>query len=72
MVKKTVGICSDDIFGTYFDMLVGIIAFITAWIYNVVPGKMGLNYYVCTGEDPGPYKYLGKKVNKQLKTSINI
>ena len=26
-----------------------------------VPGKMGLNYYICTGEDPLPYDYLGGK-----------
>ena len=63
VVKKTVGICSDDIFGFYFDMLVGIIAFITAFTYNVVPGKMGLNYYICTGEDPELFKTLGKKVS---------
>ena len=61
MVKKTVGICNDELFGTYFDMLVGIVASSTALIYNWVPGKMGLNYYICTGQDPDLYEYLGKK-----------
>ena len=61
MVKKTVGICNDELFGTYFDMLVGIVASSTALIYNWVPGKMGLNYYICTGQDPDLYAYLGKK-----------
>ena len=26
-----------------------------------VPGKYGLNYYICTGEDPEPYMNLGGK-----------
>jgi len=29
-----------------------------------VPGKMGLNYYICIGEDPKPYSYLGGKVRR--------
>ena len=61
MVKKTVGICNDDLFGTYFDMLVCLFSTTTAFIYNWVPGKMGLNYYICTGENPEPFNQLGKK-----------
>ena len=33
---------------------------------------MGLNYYMCTGEDPKPYIYLGNKVNSSLHTSPAI
>ena len=61
VVKKTVGICNDDLFGTYFDMLVCLFSTSTAFIYNWVPGKMGLNYYICTGENPEPFNQLGKK-----------
>ena len=61
VVKKTVGICNDELFGTYFDTLIFIASTSTALIYNWVPGKMGLNYYICTGQDPDLYNNLRKK-----------
>ena len=33
-----------------------------ATLNNVVPGKFGINYYMCTGEDSSDYDLLKKKV----------
>ena len=34
----------------------------SAFLNNLVPGKFGINYYMCTGQDPSDYDFLGKKV----------
>ena len=34
-----------------------------AWINNAVPGRFGINYYMCTGEDPRDYDFLAPKVS---------
>ena len=34
-----------------------------AWINNAVPGRFGINYYMCTGEDPRDYDFLVPKVS---------
>ena len=28
----------------------------------MVPGRMSLNYFMCTGEDPADYQYMESKV----------
>ena len=35
-----------------------------ATLNNVVPGKFGINYYMCTGEDSSDYDLLEKKASK--------
>ena len=37
-----------------------------------VPGKMGLNYYICTGEDPEPYSDLGTVFENHPKCRILV
>ena len=62
IVYKSVGIFHDDFFGCFLHLLTFIFCLVAAFIKVYVPGKMGLNYYICTGENPEPYNYLGKKV----------
>ena len=33
-----------------------------ALINNMVPGKFGINFYMCMGQDPTNYDFLGKKM----------
>ena len=62
IVYKSVGVFHDDFFGCFLHLLSFIFCLVAAFIKVYVPGKMGLNYYICTGENPEPYNYLGKKV----------
>ena len=54
--------CNDQFFNTFINILAFVTSFIIAYLNNEVPGKMGINYYMCTGEDPRDFKYLGSKV----------
>ena len=54
--------CNDQFFNTFLSILSFLTSFIIAFLNNEVPGKMGINYYMCTGEDPRDFKYLGSKV----------
>ena len=54
-------ICRDELFGLYLHLLSFIVSFLVAYSFLALPGNMGLNYYICTGEDPEPYSYLGNK-----------
>ena len=59
---------NDKFFKIFINICIPSASFILALINNVVPGKFGINYYMCSGEDPRNYEYLGKKViyiNKQ-------
>ena len=62
IVYKSVAICHDDIFGIFIFLQSLVFSFAASFVNIDVPGKMGLNYYMCTGEDPKPYSYQGKKV----------
>ena len=62
IVYKSVGVFHDDIFGLFLHMLSFVFAFVAAFTNNYVPGKMGLNYYICAGQDPEAYSSLNKKV----------
>ena len=54
-------ICQDDLFGLFLHLLSFFFCFCVTYLKMAVPGKMGLNYYICTGENPEPYSYLGGK-----------
>ena len=54
--------CNDQFFNIFLNILAFIVSFIIAFLNNEVPGKMGINYYMCTGEDPRDFKDLGSKV----------
>ena len=66
IVYKSVGVFHDDFCGLYFHLISAFLASVASFVNSYVPGKMGLNYYICTGEDPEPYSYLGKKVFDHL------
>ena len=70
IVYKSVGVFHDDIFGWFLHLLSLVFCFVAAFIKVYVPGKMGLNYYICTGEDPEPYSYLRSKVSSFQKEQI--
>ena len=43
--------------------------FMLAVTFMIIPGKKGINFYMCTGEDPNNDDYAFKKVRKtRLKT----
>ena len=65
--------CNDQFFNIFLNILAFILSFIIGFLNNEVPGKMGINYYMCTGEDPRDFKDLGSKVkyNSQLKISFS-
>ena len=62
MKKMNVLGCNDQFFNTFLSILSFITSCTIAFLNNEVPGKMGINYYMCTGEDPRDFKYLGSKV----------
>ena len=37
-------------------------SFSIGFLHNMVPGRMSLNYFMCTGEDPADYQYMESKV----------
>ena len=59
--------CSDEFFNVFLNMEVFWIIFTLALLNNIVPGKMGVNYYICTGEDPSFYQDLGSKVTSRVQ-----
>lgn len=63
--------CSDEFFNIFLNMEVFWITFTLALLNNIVPGKMGINYYICTGEDPEFYQALGSKV-LMIPTPIHV
>ena len=58
---KSVAICHDDIFGFFLYCQSLLFCLLVTYLKMSVPGKYGLNYYICTGEDPEPYMNLGGK-----------
>ena len=53
---------NEQFFKFFFNILIPSVSFMLATLNNVVPGKFGINYYMCTGEDPSDYDILKKKV----------
>ena len=45
-------------------MSVGIWSLLYGITFMIIPGKLGINYYMCTGEDPRSDYYSTKKVSK--------
>ena len=72
MKKMNVLGCNDQFFNTFLSILSFITSCIIAFLNNEVPGKMGINYYMCTGEDPRDFKYLGSKVTVSHYQTKNL
>ena len=72
MKKMNVLGCNDQFFNTFLSILSFITSCIIAFLNNEVPGKMGINYYMCTGEDPRDFKYLGSKVTVSNYQTNNL
>ena len=58
--------CNDQFFNLFVNLFVFLTSFIVALINNEVPGRMSLNYLMCTGENPKRYEHLPKKVGLNL------
>ena len=55
--------CNDQFFNVFLNSCVFLTSFIMALSNNEVPGRMSLNYYICTGEDPRDYEEIQPKVS---------
>ena len=72
--------CNDQFFNIFLNVWVFGVSFTMALLNNVVPGKMSLNFYICTGEDPKDYEDIRPKAsifhtftyNIHLSISMNI
>ena len=54
--------CNDKFFNVFINTFVFIASSSIAFLHNMVPGRMSLNYFMCTGEDPADYQYMESKV----------
>ena len=64
MKKFNVLGCNDQFFKRFLNVLIFNASFGIGLLNNAVPGKFGINYYICTGEDPQKYDFLEPKVSK--------
>ena len=55
--------CNDQFFNFYLNVCVFCTSFTMALLNNEVPGRMSLNYYICTGEDPRDYEDMPPKAS---------
>ena len=55
--------CNDQFFNVFINICVFGASFTMALLNNLVPGRMGLNYFMCTGEDQRDYENLESKVS---------
>ena len=55
--------CNDDFYAFFLNLWVFVTVSTMSYLNNAVVGKMGLNYYICTGEDPDYYKDIPPKVS---------
>ena len=53
---------NDRFFNYYFNCCIAFVSSAIATVNNITPGKFDMNYYMCTGENPSKYDFLGKKV----------
>ena len=54
---------NDQFFNIFINTCILFASGMIALINNMVPGKFGINFYMCMGQDPTNYDFLGKKVN---------
>ena len=57
---------NDRFFNFYFNCCIAFASSAIATVNNITPGKFDMNYYICTGENPSKYDFLGKKVGNPL------
>ena len=53
---------NDQFFNIYLNLCIFLASMTSAFLNNLTPGKFGINYYMCTGQDPSDYDFLGEKV----------
>lgn len=61
-VFKSVAPINEDFISRVVYLSVSLWAFLYGVIFMTLPGKMGINYYMCTGENPNVDYYSFKKV----------
>ena len=57
---------NDRFFNYYFNCCIAFVSSAIATVNNITPGKFDMNYYMCTGENPSKYDFLGKKASNPL------
>ena len=57
---------NDRFFNFYLNCCIAFASSVIATVNNITPGKFDMNYYICTGENPRKYDFLGKKVGNPL------
>ena len=61
-VFKSFGRIDEDFFAFFTTILIFLVWIAFDFVYMYLPGKKGINYYMCTGEDPAIDEYQYKKV----------
>ena len=59
--------CNDKFFNIFMNIYVFFASVTIALLNNVVPGRMSLNYFMCTGENPKDYEQFEPKVSTYYK-----
>lgn len=60
----------EEFFARFCNLLVLILWVLYDIIFMTLPGKMPINYYMCTGQDPDIDPYTSNKVRLQIQTSF--
>ena len=63
----------EDLLVTVICLTISMITIMIGFLYMLSPGKHGVNFYMCLGEDPriDPYDY-GKVFSFAIRGDINI
>ena len=61
-VYKSYGLMVEEFFACFCSLVIFMGWVIFGFIFMMLPGKKGINYYMCTGENPENDPYSQKKV----------
>ena len=61
-VFKSFGCIDEDFFALFSTLVVSMLWILIDILFMISPGKKGINYYMCTGENPRIDVYSHKKV----------
>ena len=67
MVFKRLGGVNEEFFSFFCSVGIYMVWILCNFVFLLSPGKMNINYYMCTGEDPALDPYKTKKVYISLK-----
>lgn len=64
-------VLDEDFFIRFLDIFIALTSFTASLIFMVIPGKMGVNYYMCIGEDPQIDSFNFGKVSLKMHRSLH-